>query len=427
MSAQRWRTWARTESTFVRRIHRPSSVDEVAALLHATTGRLTLVGSGHSWSPVARPDHEALSLERCNRVLDADADSVTVQAGIRLRDLNAELARRGLSLPVLGTTAQQTVAGATATGTHGTGVGFGGLSTLIRSLELVTADGETLRVSDSENAEFLPAARASLGLLGVVTQVTLACEPAFNLHVVERPTRLDAVLADLERLLAANEHFKFWWWPHTQAVRAWEYNRTSVSDVTGRLSRLAQEYPAFIVPAWPGLLLGRAVPSAIPRLVRIHAERFNRRREHVDRSDHGFIFPVPIRHFEMEYAVPLEAAQEAVEGVRDLIERERLLVDFVLEVRFAAADDVWLSPAYGRDTCYLGALVYRPESVAPYYAAVEGLMRSLGGRPHLGKMHAATPERVEQAYPRLRDFRELRRILDPARRFGNAYLDRLVG
>jgi L-gulono-1,4-lactone dehydrogenase len=129
----------------------------------------------------------------------------------------------------------------------------------------------------------------------------------------------------------------------------------------------------------------------------------------------------------MEYAVPLEAAQEAVEGVRDLIERERLLVDFVLEVRFAAADDVWLSPAYGRDTCYVGALVYRPESVAPYYAAVEGLMRSLGGRPHLGKMHAATPEQVEQAYPRLRDFRELRRILDPARRFGNTYLDRLVG
>jgi FAD-linked oxidoreductase len=385
------------------------------------------VGAGHSWSPVAGPDYKALSLERCNRVLGANGDAVTVQAGIRLRDLNAELARRGLALPVLGTVAHQTVAGATATGTHGTGIRFGCLSTLIRSLELVTADGETLRVSGVENAELLPAARASLGLLGVVTQATLTCEPAFNLRVLERPTTLDDVLADLGRLLAANEHFKFWWWPHTQAVRAWEYNRTEVPAETGRLLRLAQDYLAFILPAWPGLFLGQAVPSAIPRLVRFHAEHFNRRRDRVERSDHGFTYPVPIRHFEMEYAVPVEAAQEAVEGVRDLIERERLLVDFVLEVRFAAADDVWLSPAYGRDTCYVGALVYRPDSVAPYYAAVESLMRSLSGRPHLGKMHAATPAQLEQAYPRLLDFRELRRRLDPERRFGNAYLDRLIG
>jgi L-gulonolactone oxidase len=376
---------------------------------------------------VAGPDYKALSLERCNRVLGANGDAVTVQAGIRLRDLNAELARRGLALPVLGTVAHQTVAGATATGTHGTGIRFGCLSTLIRSLELVTADGETLRVSGVENAELLPAARASLGLLGVVTQATLTCEPAFNLRVLERPTTLDDVLADLGRLLAANEHFKFWWWPHTQAVRAWEYNRTEVPAETGRLLRLAQDYLAFILPAWPGLFLGQAVPSAIPRLVRFHAEHFNRRRDHVERSDHGFTYPVPIRHFEMEYAVPVEAAQEAVEGVRDLIERERLLVDFVLEVRFAAADDVWLSPAYGRDTCYVGALVYRPDSVAPYYAAVESLMRSLSGRPHLGKMHAATPAQLEQAYPRLLDFRELRRRPDPERRFGNAYLDRLIG
>jgi L-gulono-1,4-lactone dehydrogenase len=427
VSGERWRNWARTEATFVGRVHRPSSTAELVDVVRSARRRLTLVGSGHSWAPIARPDEEALSLERHDSLvrIDAAARTATVHAGMRLCDLNRVLAAHRLALPVLGTSSRQTVAGATATATHGTGARFQGLSSLIRSLELVTASGEVARVSEGDNARMFSAARASLGLLGVVAEVTLECEQAFNLRLVERPTTLDAVLDRLDELLARNEHFKFWWWPHTQDARTWEYNRTDEADTAGPLFRLVRDDLAFIYPGWLGLLTARVLPSRIPQLAQAYTRLCNRRRERTDRSDYAFTYPVPIRHFELEYGVPIDAAAEAVRGVRALIDREQLLVDFVLEVRFAAADDVWLSPAYARDTCYVGALVYRPASVSPYYGAVEPLLRSLGGRPHLGKMHSATAEKLADAYPRLAEFRATQTELDPDRRFGNAYLDRL--
>ena len=337
VSAERWRNWARTEATFVGRVHRPSSTAELVDVVRPARRRLTLVGSGHSWAPVARPDEEALSLERHDSLvrIDSAARTATVQAGMRLCDLNRVLAAHRLALPVLGTSSRQTVAGATATATHGTGARFQGLSSLIRSLELVTASGEVARVSEADNAHMFAAARASLGLLGVVAEVTLECERAFNLRLVERPTTLDAVLDRLDELLARNEHFKFWWWPHTQAARTWEYNRTDEADTTGPLFRLVRDDLAFIYPGWLGLLTARVLPSRIPQLAQAYARLFNRRRERTDRSDHAFTYPVPIRHFELEYGVPIDAAAEAVRGVRALIDRERLLVDFVLEVRFA--------------------------------------------------------------------------------------------
>jgi L-gulono-1,4-lactone dehydrogenase len=282
-------------------------------------------------------------------------------------------------------------------------------------------------ITERQNADQRPAARASVGLLGVVTSVTLACEPAFNLRLVERPCPLDAVLADLDRRLAEHDYFKFWWWPHTKAARTWEYDRTNEPPHNGRVRRLVTGELLFVYPAWAGLLVASALPSRIPDLAAGFTTLFNRPRSRVDRSDRAFTFPVPIRHFEMEYAIPRQEAAEAVRELRGLIERERHLVDFVVEVRFSAADDIWLSPAYGRETCYVGTLAYRLQGSERYFRSVERLMRSLGGRPHLGKLHYLDADELALAYPRLEDFLELRRRLDPARLFGNRYLDELLG
>lgn len=429
--AELWQNWARTEAAFPARLHEPAGTEEVRAVVREVAERrerLTLVGSGHSWSPVARPEDHALSLARHTggATVDPRAATVTVRAGTRLRDLSESLADRGLALRILGTSSAQTVAGAIATATHGSGAQHGNLSTQVHSVELVTADGEVASITGRQNPDQLPAMRASLGLLGVFTSVTLACEPAFNLRLVERPCPLDAVLAELDRRLAEHDYFKFWWWPHTDAARTWEYDRTTEPDQTDRVRRFVADELLFVYPAWAGLLLASALPSRIPDLARRFTAHFNRPRSRVDRSDHAFTFPVPIRHFEMEYAIPRQGAAEAVRELRDLIERERHLVDFVVEVRFSAGDDIWLSPAYGRETCYVGALAYRPQGYERYFRSVERLMRSLGGRPHLGKLHYLDAEELAQAYPRLDDFLELRRRLDPARLFGNRYLDALL-
>jgi L-gulono-1,4-lactone dehydrogenase len=426
-----WQNWARTEATFPARVHEPADTEEVRAVVRevaARCERLTLVGSGHSWSAVARPDGDALSLARHagGAAVDSKAGTVTVRAGTRLRDLSESLASRGLALSVLGTSSAQTIAGAIATATHGSGVRHGNLSTLVHGLELVTADGDVVSITEPQNSDQLPAVRASLGLLGVVTSVTLACEPAFNLRLVERPSPLDAVLSDLDGHLAEHDYFKFWWWPHTDSARTWEYDRTSEPDDTDRLRRLVAEQLLFVYPAWLGLSIASALPSWIPSLARSFTAHFNRPRSRVDRSDHAFTFPVPIRHFEMEYAIPRRQAAEAVRELRDLIERERHLVDFVVEVRFTAGDDIWLSPAYGRETCYIGSLAYRPQGCERYFRSVERLMRSFEGRPHLGKLHYLDAKELVLAYPRVGDFLEVRGQLDPDRLFGNRYLDGLL-
>jgi L-gulonolactone oxidase len=183
----------------------------------------------------------------------------------------------------------------------------------------------------------------------------------------------------------------------------------------------------FAYPAWAGLQAGSLLPHRIPELGRAFAVLFNRRRSRVDRSDRALTFPVRIRHFEMEYAIPTEEAAAAVRALRGLIERERHLVDLIVEVRFAPADDVWLSPAYGRETCYIGTLVYRPQGAERYFRRVERLMRSFNGRPHLGKLHYLAGAELAAAYPRLGDFLEIRRRLDPDHLFGNRYLDVLLG
>jgi L-gulono-1,4-lactone dehydrogenase len=429
--AELWQNWARTEAAFPVRIHEPADTDEVRDVVRDVAERrerLTLVGSGHSWSPVARPEDHALSLARYARgaTIDSKARTVTVRAGTRLRDLSESLAQRGLALTILGTSSAQTIAGAIATATHGSSVRHGNLSTQVHGLELVTADGDVASISERQNSDQLPAVRASLGLLGVVTSVTLSCEPAFNLRLVERPGKLDTVLSELDRHLVEHEYFKFWWWPHTDATRTWEYDRTSEPDDTDRLHRLVTDELLFVYPAWAGLLLASALPSQIPNLARSFTAHFNRPRSRVDRSDHAFTFPVPIRHYEMEYAIPRQQAADAVRELRKLIERERHLVDFVVEVRFSAGDDIWLSPAYGRETCYVGTLAYRPQGSERYFRSIERLMRSLEGRPHLGKLHYLDAEELLLAYPRLDDFLEVRRRLDPTRRFGNRYLDELL-
>jgi L-gulono-1,4-lactone dehydrogenase len=429
--AELWQNWARSEAAFPTQLREPAGTEEVRAVVREVAERgerLTLVGAGHSWSPIARPEDHALSLARHVGItaVDPKAETVTVRAGTRLRDVGELLAGSGLALSILGTSAAQTVAGAIATATHGSGAQHGNLSTQVHGLELVTADGRVVSISERQHADQLPALRPSLGLLGVVTSVTLACEPAFNLRLVERPRPLDAVLGELDRYLRGHDYFKFWWWPHTKAARTWEYDRTSEPAETGRMRRFVTDELLFVYPAWAGLRVASALPSRIPDLARRFTAHFNRPRSRVDRSDHSFTFPVPIRHLEMEYAIPRHEAAEAVRELRDLIERERQLVDFVVEVRFSAADDVWLSPAYGRETCYVGTLAYRPQGSERYFRSVERLMRSLDGRPHLGKLHYLDSEELALAYPRLGEFLELRRRLDPARLFGNRYLDALL-
>ncbi len=427
-----WQNWGRSASDHPKHLARPANVDEVIEVVDfARTHGLTVkpIGAGHSFTAIAATTGIRLDLDAVDGLIAVDGNLVTLGAGTNLHQLPALLAPHGLALANMGDIDRQTIGGATSTGTHGTGSAFGGLATQLRAVTLVTADGGVLRVSETENAELLPAARLGLGALGVLVDVTIECVPAFLLSAVERPEPMAAVLDDWHGATEATDHFEFYVWPHTDTVLSKYNTRLPIDAERSPVGRFAgwweDEFMSNRVLA-AKLELGRALPGLTPAINRF-ATRLVGDRSYTDVSHEVFVSPRRTRFVEMEYAVPFDAVPEIVREIHALIERRRWKISFPIEVRSAAADDLWLSTASGRRTGYIALHRYHREDPAEYFRTIEEIMQTHGGRPHWGKMHNRDADSLRAAYPRFDDFVTVRDRLDPDRLFGNAYLERVLG
>ena len=429
-----WRNWAGNQSAQPRSIEHPCDAEEVSLLVKRAAGegrRVKAVGSGHSFTPTALTDGALLHLDRLSGVVSSDLSTglVTVAAGTPLHRLNAILAELGLAMSNLGDIDRQTVSGATSTGTHGTGSKLGGLATQIRGLELVVGDGSIVGCSADERPELFECARVGLGALGVITAITLQCEPAFVLEADERPMPLDQVMEELDELAENNDHFEFYWFPHTDIALTKRNNRLPAGQEPRPLKPwrewLEDQFLANTVFN-ATCAVGKLRPSLVPRLNGMAAKSLGARRFSAP-SHEVFTSPRRVRFVEMEYAVPRAAIRDAVQAVRDVIQREQLLISFPIEIRVTAPDDIPLSTASGRDSAYVAIHRYRGEPFEGYFRAVEHEMKGLGGRPHWGKMHWRTHEDLRPAYPRFDDFLAVRDKVDPDRVFANSYLDTVLG
>ncbi len=433
MSLRGWRNWGRTQSCRPASYARPSSEQDIRSVVAAAVKkgrRVKVVGAGHSFTDIACTDGVMVSLDNYDRVLDVDKENgtITVQAGIRLGKLNEALAAEGLAMSNLGDIAYQSIAGAISTGTHGTGPGFGNLSTFVKHMTLVCPDGSTLRCSPDADPRTFRAAQVSIGSLGVISTVTLQCEPAFNLQAYESSATLDEVVDELDELVDSNEHFEFYWFPHTDRVWTKRNNRTTDPPTPRR--RWKEFQNDFIMSNFAfGAVcrIGRARPSMIPGLMNKVVAPGVARIRRIARSDQVYTSPRLVRFSEMEYAIPRGNAREAIKGVNALIEDNQFKINFPIEVRFVAPDDIMLSPAHGRPTCYIAVHLYRGMDYRPYFQEVERLMMSFDGRPHWGKLHFRDSESLRASYPKFDDFIAVRDQLDPTGVFRNAYLDRVLG
>jgi L-gulono-1,4-lactone dehydrogenase len=329
----------------------------------------------------------------------------------------------------LGDVDVQTISGAISTGTHGTGAKLGGIATQVRALELVLADGSVLHCDAQQNADVFAAARVGLGALGVITMVTLQCEPAFALAAAEAPAGLDEIVEDLDEHVLGNDHFEFFWFPHTRRVLSKRNNRvlpgTALRPV-GRLRHwLEDDFLSNRVFEGVNQLTTRR-PSLIPRANDL-AARLLGARDYIDRSYRVFASVPAVRFREMEYAVPRTAVPHVLGEIEAYLARSGEQVGLPVEVRFAAADDIWMSTAYGRNTGYLAVRQYHRREHDAYFRAVEAIARDVGGRPHWGTIHYRDAASLRDAYPRFDDFVAMRDKLDPQRTFGNAYLERVLG
>jgi FAD-linked oxidoreductase len=430
--APEWRNWAGDQACRPAVVEHPASVAEVAdAVGRARDARrvVRVAGAGHSFTDAALTDGTLLQLDRMRRVLEVDATSglVRVEAGISLNELSEALWAHGLAFENLGDVDVQSIAGATATGTHGTGSRLRNLSAGLREVELVGADGSLARLSEGDSPDDWRAARIGVGALGVVTAVTLQAVPAFTLEGVDATASLEDVLGRVDALADGADHFEFYVFPHSPLA---------LTRTNRRVDHAPQ--PPSRTRAWVDDVLlrnhvfglacaaGRRAPRLIPQINRLLARASGSSRR-VDRSYRIFASPRLVRFTEMEYALPRERAAEAIRAVLEVAERPGFAVPFPIEVRFVAADDAFLSPAGGRETCYIAVHMYRGMEWQPYFRAVEGVMDGFGGRPHWGKRHFQTATTLAPRYPDWERFQAVRRRLDPDGVFANGYVRRVLG
>ncbi|HQY62709.1 MAG: FAD-binding protein [Myxococcales bacterium] len=428
----RFLNWAGTVSTRPSSWREPTSEDEVAGLVAEARergGRVRVVGAGHSWSEVAAPNDVAVSLDRLAGLvsLDPERGLATVRAGTRLRDLNAALAARGYALPIVGSIAAQSLAGATATGTHGSSLVHGNLASLVRAMKLVDGRGELTTLAEPDPR--LLGARVSLGALGVVTELTVRVEPAFQLLCTVERVPVSAAVRGLEAIARSAEYVKVWWLPHARHAYVYRYERTRLpSSPWPARVRWVEDHlvHAHVFPAVVALE-GRA-PRLVPAVnwlvgpTLTHGPR-------VAPSALALSTPMPFVHRETEAAVPLARASEAFERLVPLLLGRAHHVNMPVELRFVPADDAWLSPAHGADTCQVGVYAGGVPGIDETFAAFWRVMRELPARPHWGKELARVGHDAEELaplYPRLAELQALRAELDPDRVFESPFLQRVL-
>ena len=426
-----WKNWAGNQQSKPFRIERPASESEVVEIIRQAVlnkQRVKVVGSGHSFTGIAVPDEVMIDLTRLNQVRSVDHSGglITVQAGIVLSDLNAQLELHQLSMPNLGDVTYQTLAGALSTSTHGTGLQRTGLAAQIRAFKMVSASGEVLVCSPLENAEIFHCGRVSLGALGVITEVTLNVVPAFNLRAVEQPMRISDVLDNYSQLIEGNDFFEFYWVPHTKWALT-KANNVS-SDAIDSPGRFATWYNKMFLENYAfGVLcrIGRLFPTLIPKLATILPS--SGRVEYVNVSHRIFSSKRLVKFYEMEYSISLDSLVPALREVMSMVDDRGFRISFPVEVRCTGSDDIPFSTSTGRRSAYIAVHMFKGSEYGEYFSAVEAILRKYEGRPHWGKIHNLNANDISSLYPDYQRFIEVRNQLDPEGVFTNDYLRRVLG
>jgi L-gulonolactone oxidase len=427
----RWSNWAGNQQTgtvFLSKPQTESELQQVVQSAQMSGRRVKAVGSGHSFTAIAVSEEVLVDLSDYDEIVAIDKinQTVTVQSGIQLSKLNQALYENSLAMQNLGDIAYQTIAGAISTSTHGTGAKFTGIANQVVALRVVLADSSIVECSANVNAQLFSCARVGLGALGLISTVTLKVVSAFNLAVIEEPMRVDDVLQNLDLHVDSNDHFEFFWVPHTGWALTKRNNRNNLpvepmSKMSHWYSKTLMENYAFGAVC----MLGKARPSLIPKLAK--ALPSSGRNEYSDASHKVFASKRIIKFYEMEYAIPREACAEALNRVRRMVTDSGFFLNFPVEVRFTAPDEIPLSTASNRESAYIAVHIYKGMNYVPYFKEVESIMNSYQGRPHWGKLHFQSAATLASRYPQWDVFQAVRNQVDPQRMFSNQYLETVLG
>jgi FAD-linked oxidoreductase len=420
-AALEWKNWSGSVQARPSRLASPRTEDELATIVRGAA-KVRVTGAGHSFMPLCATTGVLLSLAELDSPIEVAADraSAWVPAGWSLKRLTAALWDLGYSLPNQGDINPQSMAGATATGTHGTGMELGSLSTFARAFRLVLADGSIVECSKEHRPELFEAQRLALGLLGVATRIRVDILPAFHLEERIERVALAAAIERFEDVARTHRHAEFFVFPYADEVimktlhpvaEAGDFKEPSASDET--IFRFCCDVTA-AAPA-----VARVLQRQLMKLIR--ASRRTGPAHRIFPSERTVSFE------EMEYEMPRDAGlgtlQEAIAWVR----KRKLPVAFPFEFRWVAADDIWLSPFNKGPGASISMHQYSKMEWRNLLATAEPIFRGNGGRPHWAKRHTLTSKDVFALYPMAERFCKVRAQVDPAAKFANAHLAELFG
>ncbi|WP_051540864.1 D-arabinono-1,4-lactone oxidase [Ahrensia sp. 13_GOM-1096m] len=415
-----WTNWSGSVVTKPEQILKPKSETALSSALAQSTGRLRVRGSGHSFTGLCATDETLISLDEMEgRVLghrtSGEEDIVRLQAGASLNQLSKGLQKHGLAFKNLGDIDVQSLAGATMTATHGTGQNFPCLAGEMRQARLVTAQGDVIETGS--DTDLLDAARASMGVLGILTEAEMSVRPAFKLHRAAKTAKLKDLMADAHDLWNTHRNFEFFVLPYCDYALSLTHEETTKPNMCEGSS---DDEAALKQLRWL-----RNATKRFPRLRRKLLNGFVKNNKTEVEIGTSFELLANVRNTifnEMEYHMPVQHGIDALAEVIAVIERERADVFFPIEVRKTAADTGWLSPFEGAPRISVAVHAYHTEQYDWFFKHVEPIFRRHQGRPHWGKLHSLGARDLKDLYPRFGDFQRLRSELDPKGRLINEHL-----
>jgi FAD/FMN-containing dehydrogenase len=429
-TGHKFKNWAHTLEFKPRQFCKPKTeqrITEIVKEARARHGCVRTQGAGHSFSQLLPTDDTLVSLDDMdNEWIAVHGKEVRVPAGMRIKDLIKALKKEKLALKNIGSVTEQSIAGAASTGTHGTGITFGSISTQIVAAKLVDGQGNVVTLPKGDAR--LRAASLGLGALGILTEVTLDCVDLYTLEYNAYVGKFDDAMAILDRLTAENERVLLWWlvplFDRDEVVIITKNKPGTPPGVLASAADLVK--PAFGIPLKP---LGKDLDALWTFLAAQggSAGKFRRIWHFSGDYDEVLTLPLlPVFHTECEYAIPHAAAVPAIKRFREIVEENDFELKLPLEVRFSAQDDLLLSPSYDGPSCWIGAST--EDNKAEVFARFEPLMQEFRGRPHWGKHFTLTRESIKGMYGgRYDDFLALRNAFDPDRAFANTFLRDVLG
>lgn len=411
-------------------IFRPKTEEEILRIVEQaiTAGKkIRLIGSGHSFTPLCETQDFLVSLDDFSGIIETDQhkQQVTAKAGTKLNKLNLLLDQHGLALENLGDIDVQSIAGAISTGTHGTGSQFGNLCTQVSRIKWINGLGEIQTCGVDDKPELFAAAVLSLGAFGIITEVTLQCVPSYNLHLEVEKVEVEKVLANIEQYNSEHQHFEFFWFPNTAYAMTKAVNPSAQKADADSFKNYLQEVVLENYAMKAISELSTYLPSLSRRISGFAASTIDAYQK-TKKSYQVFSSARMVRFNEMEYNVPLEAYPEVKKEIIRWVNQNNTKIIFPLENRFVKGDNIFLSPAYQRDSAYIAVHAYHKKSFREYFDAIESIFKAYDGRPHWGKMHTRTANDFAQLYPQFTNFQTLMHQQDPQGIFRSPYLQTIL-